>query len=147
MYPTESRKILQLPKLYCHTTVISTQIPPIPVHDSTLTGAEFLLKVALNVRKGIKSISETRARQVIPFSNSLPDVQARQRPPGLYELEWGVGWGKAEWVRVSSDEPAGWDGLGYVMPEREILASEPGNAEVEIVLGLRTEVMARLCKE
>lgn len=125
-------------------------------------------KVALNVRKSTNSITETRARQVISFSNSPPDVRARQRSPGvdiglsgqydlmftnwaqlpLSELQWGVGLGKAEWLRVCPHELAGWDGLGYIMPEREILgASEPGKAEVEIVLGLRTEVMEKLCKE
>lgn len=66
----------------------------------------------------------------------------------FYELEWGVGLGKPEWARVCPHEPAGWDGLGYIMPERAIPgASEPGEAEVEIVLGLRTEVMEKLCKE
>ncbi|KAF4634713.1 hypothetical protein G7Y89_g3396 [Cudoniella acicularis] len=83
IYPTDTRKILRLPKLYCHNAGIRTLTPPIPVHDFTLTVAESLSKVALNVRKSTDSITETRARQVISLANSLPDVRALQRPPGV----------------------------------------------------------------
>jgi len=167
MYPTTLRKILQLPKSYCHNACLSTTTPPIPVHDFTLEDTEFLSKLALTIRETTAAITEPRSRQVISLINSLSDVRTLQRPAGAdiglsgqydlmftncapfpwYDLDFGGGLGKVDWAKICPLNPLGWDGLGYVMPERKEPGVEAGKAEIEVVLGLKTEAMEALCKD
>lgn len=64
-----------------------------------------------------------------------------------YDLDFGGGLGKVDWAKICPLNPLGWDGLGYVMPERKEPGVEAGKAEIEVVLGLKTEAMEALCKD
>jgi hypothetical protein len=167
MYPTTLRKILQLPKSYFHNACLSTTTPPVPVNDFTLTDIAFMSRLALTIRETTSDITEHRARQVISLINSLSDVRSLQRPVGadiglsgqydlmftncapfpFYDLDFGGGLGKVDWAKICPLNPLGWEGLGYVMPERREPGVEAGIAETEIVLGLKAEAMEALCND
>lgn len=52
----------------------------------------------------------------------------------LYEADFGNGLGKPEWVRVPK---ASFDGLCIILPKR-------GDGGIEVLVGLRSDDMARL---